>query len=113
MTTLIQDLRYALRQLRKTRGSTATVMLTLALGIGANAAIFTLVNSVLLKSLPVAAPKTLWRLGDRNDCCVGTNGLNEAGDYSSFLRRRTNCSRKMCRSLRSWRRCRRGLPTGQ
>jgi macrolide transport system ATP-binding/permease protein len=84
MTTLIQDLRYSLRQLRKTPGFTATVILTLALGIGANAAIFTLVNSVLLKSLPVAAPKTLWRLGDRNDCCVGTNGLNEAGDYSYF-----------------------------
>jgi macrolide transport system ATP-binding/permease protein len=84
MTTLMQDVRYALRQLRKTPGFTITVLLTLALGIGANAAIFTLVNSVMLKSLPVADPKTLWRLGDQNDCCVGNNGAQESGDYSYF-----------------------------
>jgi macrolide transport system ATP-binding/permease protein len=73
MTTFIQDVRYALRQLRKTPGFTMTVLLTLALGLGANAAIFTLVNSVLLQNLPVADPKTLVRLGDENDCCVTRN----------------------------------------
>jgi macrolide transport system ATP-binding/permease protein len=83
MTTLLQDVRYALRQLRKTPSFTTTVLLTLALGIGANAAIFTLMNAVLMKSLPVADPKTLVRLGDNNNCCVN-NGTSDDGDYSLF-----------------------------
>ena len=83
MTTLIQDVRYALRQLRKTPAFTVTVLLTLALGIGANAAIFTLVHAVLLKSLPVADPATLVRVGDKNDCCV-FSGTSDSGDYSLF-----------------------------
>ncbi len=85
MTTLMQDLQYAFRQLRKTPGLTITVLLTLALGIGANAAIFTLVNSVLLKNLPVADPGLLVRLGnDSHDCCVGFNGVRDKGIYSNF-----------------------------
>src|SRR6202041_1722004 len=80
---LLQDLTYALRQLRKTPGFTITALLTLALGIGANSAIFTLVNAILLHNLPVVDPHTLIRIGDTDDCCVN-GGWNDKGDYSLF-----------------------------
>src|SRR5215468_9315295 len=83
LSTLMQDLRFALRQLRKTPGFTVTAVLTLALGIGANAAIFTLVDAFMMRNLPVTDPKTLVRLGDASDCCVNS-GAAENGDYSLF-----------------------------
>src|ERR1700747_2539707 len=83
LSTLMQDLRFALRQLRKTPGFTITAVLTLALGIGANAAVYTLVHAICLKDLPVAKPENLVKLGDQNMCCVGF-GYREDGDYALF-----------------------------
>jgi predicted permease len=83
MRILLQDVSYALRQLKKTPGFTITVLLTLALGIGANSAIFTLVNAILLHNLPVTDPKSLIRIGDNDDCCVN-GGWHDNGDYSLF-----------------------------
>ena len=82
---MLADLRDALRQLRKAPGFTATVVITLALGIGATTAIFTLVQQVMLKSLPVANPDELWRIGDKNRCCNwGGYTQGEDGDFALF-----------------------------
>jgi len=78
------DLKLALRQFRKSPGFAATVILTISLGIGANTAIFTLVHAILLKSLPVADPATLYRIGDLDDCCVEGGFINDNGDFDIF-----------------------------
>jgi putative ABC transport system permease protein len=76
---MLADFRYALRQLRKSPGFTLTAMLTLALGIGATTAIFTLVQQVMLQSLPVTRPEQLWRIGDQPRCC-NWDGYSQDGD---------------------------------
>ena len=82
---MLADLRDALRQLRKAPGFTTTAIITLALGIGATTAIFTLIHQVMLKSLPVAKPEELWRIGDKIRCCNwGGYTQGEDGNFSLF-----------------------------
>ena len=82
---MLADLRDALRQLRKAPGFTTTALITLALGIGATTAIFTLVHQVMLKSLPVTKPDELWRIGDKDRCCNwGGYTQGDDGDFSLF-----------------------------
>src|SRR5271169_3131950 len=82
---MLADLRDALRQLRKAPGFTITAVITLALGIGATTAIFSLVQQVMLKSLPVTRPDELWRIGDKVRCCNwGGYTQGEDGDFSLF-----------------------------
>jgi predicted permease len=83
MSTLIQDLKYGLRQLGRNPGYTAVAILTLALGIGANTAIFTLVDAIMLKSLPVTNPGELYRVGTSNNCCV-LGGMQDDWDIYSY-----------------------------
>ena len=88
MRTLRQDVLYALRQMRLSPIFTLTAMLTLALGIGATTAIFSLIDSVMLKSLPVADPASLYRVGSGNDCCVEGGPQDNWGmfPYQLYLR---------------------------
>ncbi|HWJ46272.1 MAG TPA: ABC transporter permease, partial [Candidatus Udaeobacter sp.] len=80
----MSDIKFALRQFAKSPGFAATVILTISLGIGANTAIFTLVHAILLKSLPVANPASLYRVGDLDDCCVNGGFINDNGDFDLF-----------------------------
>jgi macrolide transport system ATP-binding/permease protein len=75
------DVRAAARRLREAPGFTLVCVLTLALGIGGNTAVFTLIDRVLLEPLPVQRPSELFRVGDTDACCVNS-GLQ--GSFSLF-----------------------------
>jgi predicted permease len=80
--SLIRELRYALRQFAVARVFTITAVLTLALGIGGTTAIFTLIHAVMLRSLPVADPERLYRIGDGSSCCVQGGQQDRWGMFS-------------------------------
>src|SRR5258708_23380440 len=86
--TSLSNARYALRQFRLSPGFTATAVLTLALGIGGTTAIFTLIHAVMLRSLPVADPATLYRIGEGDDCCVQGGPQDQWGMFSYPLSER-------------------------
>jgi predicted permease len=77
-----QDIRYGLRQLWRNPGFSIVALMTLALGIGANTAIFTLVHAVMLKQLPIAHPETLYRVGEGEYYCCEWGGLE--GSWGTF-----------------------------
>src|SRR6201987_4913773 len=82
MRDALANFRYAARQFRQAPIFTATAILTLALGIGGTTAIFTLIHAVMLRSLPVADPATLYRVGEGDDCCVEGGPQDNWGMYS-------------------------------
>src|SRR5215471_4453891 len=86
------DIRFALRQLAAAKGFTIVAMVTLALGIGANTGIFTLIHALMLKSLPVADPERIVRLGDGDNCCVlgGTQGRFSVYSYALYSHLRSH-----------------------
>ena len=76
------NLRHTLRQFRSTPIFTAAAILTLSLGIGGTTAIFTMIHAVMLRSLPVADPSLLYRIGDGDDCCVEGGPQDRWGMFS-------------------------------
>ena len=85
MPNLPGSFRYALRQFRLAPVFTAAAVLTLALGIGGTTAIFTLIHAVMLRSLPVSDPGSLYRVGDGDDCCVESGPQDRWGMFSYRL----------------------------
>src|SRR6185369_5835871 len=84
MESLIKDLKYGFRGLLKRKGFAAIAVLTLALGIGANTAIFTLVNAVMLKSLPVNHPEQLVLFSDTPGEGTSTHDTPMTGEWKRF-----------------------------
>src|SRR5262245_3009204 len=86
-TRILKDVQLALRQLLQTKGFLAVAVLTLAGGIGANTAFFTLIHAIMFKALPVSEPETLIRVGDSDNCCVIGGRQGSASIFSYPLYR--------------------------
>ena len=82
MQSPVASIRYTLRQFKASPVFTAAAVLTLALGIGGTTAIFTLIHAVMLRSLPVADPESLYRIGDGDNCCVQGGPQDRWGMFS-------------------------------
>lgn len=85
LRNLLGNFRYSLRQFRLSPVFTGAAILTLALGIGGTTAIFTLIDAVMLRSLPVSDPARLYRVGEGDDCCVEGGPQDHWGMYSFAL----------------------------
>jgi len=84
LESIVRDVRYSLRRLCEVPVFSCMVVLTLALGLGANTAIFSLVQAILLRSLPVADPSRLYRIGDKMHCCYFGSFEGDDGDFDLF-----------------------------
>ena len=82
MRDLLGNVRYALRQFRAAPVFVAAAVLTLALGIGGTTAIFTLIDAVMVRSLPVGDPGRLYRVGEGDECCVEGGPQDRWGFFS-------------------------------
>ena len=84
MLNFVQDLRFALRQMRRSPGFVVTAVLTLALGVGANTAVYSLLDQALLRSLPVSKPEQLVVLSAPGKAWSGHSSDHGAGEEKSF-----------------------------
>ena len=96
MQTFLQEIRHAARQLGKAPGFAALAIVTLALGIGANTAMFTVVESLLLRPLPYANPQRLLNISPQGD---EVWNAPHGSVTATFVIRHRNCKRLHC-SLR-------------
>ena len=92
MRNLLGNIRYAMRQFRHSPVFTSAAVLTLALGIGGTTAIFSLMHAVMLRSLPVTDPSSLYRVGEGDECCVEGGPQDVWGFYSYTLYERLKAS---------------------
>src|ERR1700682_5662166 len=85
MRNFLADLRFGVRVLRKSPGFALTTIAVLALGIGANAAVFSIVDAVLLRSLPLHDPERVVMLWEKNPALGGSIGERVPAAYTNFL----------------------------